>query len=329
MIGVFGDLVLDISVRTHGPLQPRSDVTGEITCRGGGSAANVAAWLASLGSQVRLAGAVGSDPLGSQLAAELDSLGIELFLVEKPGPSGMILLFVDEQGERTMVTSRGANLLFEPIDLSERFFTGLGHLHLTGYSFFGSEPLREAAAELLDRARRRGIPFSVDPASYALLAEFGRERFLRLTRGAAVLFPNLDEGRVLTGAREPEAVARELLRFYPRVVLTLGAQGCLWAAEEGLGFVPAPAVEPVDTTGAGDAFAAGFLRLLQRAWQAPAWVAPPPVGASVSGARPAGMEHLDSRCDYVRWIRKARGEDMPMDTTTTPTSRLLKGWLRN
>lgn len=292
MIGVFGDLVLDISVRTHGPLQPRSDVTGEITCRGGGSAANVAAWLASLGSQVRLAGAVGSDPLGSQLAAELDSLGIELFLVEKPGPSGMILLFVDEQGERTMVTSRGANLLFEPIDLSERFFTGLGHLHLTGYSFFGSEPLREAAAELLDRARRRGIPFSVDPASYALLAEFGRERFLRLTRGAAVLFPNLDEGRVLTGAREPEAVARELLRFYPRVVLTLGAQGCLWAAEEGLGFVPAPTVEPVDTTGAGDAFAAGFLHAFCRGegLAASARMGSATAGRCicVRGARPAG-----------------------------------------
>ncbi|HAI53033.1 MAG TPA: sugar kinase, partial [Firmicutes bacterium] len=119
-----------------------------------------------------------------------------------------------------------------------------------------------------------------------------RERFLRLTRGAAVLFPNLDEGRVLTGAREPEAVARELLRFYPRVVLTLGAQGCLWAAEEGLGFVPAPAVEPVDTTGAGDAFAAGFLHAFCRGegLAASARMGSATAGRCicVRGARPAG-----------------------------------------
>lgn len=98
MIGVFGDLTLDIAAATHGPLQPRSDVTGDISCRGGGSAANVAAWLGSLGTPVRFAGAIGRDEVGRNLAAELERLGVELYLAEKDSPTGMILVFLDTEG---------------------------------------------------------------------------------------------------------------------------------------------------------------------------------------------------------------------------------------
>lgn len=259
MIGVFGDLVLDVTVLPHGPLRPRSDVSGQISCRGGGSAANVATWLGWLGSPVRFAAAVGRDLLARNLAAELEQFGVELFLVEKPEPTGVILLFLDEQRERTMITSRGANLLLKPEDLPESFFAGLGHVHITGYSLFGSAELANTTAHILAQIKRRGLSFSVDPSSYALLEEFGPQRFLAMTAGANLVFPNLDEGRVLSGAQEPEAIVQELLRYYPRVVLTLGAMGCLWGDGKELKFTPAETVEPVDTTGAGDAFAAGFL----------------------------------------------------------------------
>lgn len=259
MIGVFGDLTLDIAAATHGPLQPRSDVTGDISCRGGGSAANVAAWLGSLGTPVRFAGAIGRDEVGRNLAAELERLGVELYLAEKDSPTGMILVFLDTEGERTMVTSRGANLLFRAEDLPDQFFAGLQHLHITGYSFFGSESLAASTAAVLGKARELGIPFSVDPSSYALLEDFGVERFLEFTQGAALVFPNLDEGRVLSGQLEPENVVRQLLQYYPRVVLTLGSQGCICGEGEAVEAVPGQKAQALDTTGAGDAFCAGFL----------------------------------------------------------------------
>ncbi len=259
MIGVFGDLILDVAVRSHGPLQIGSDVTGAISYQGGGSAANVAAWLGSLGANVRFAGAIGRDLAGNTLALELASYGVETFLTEKDDPTGTILLFLDDRGERTMVTSRGANLQVVPSDIPDEFFDGLQHMHLTGYSFFGSQELASTTITLLAKIRERDIPFSVDPSSYALLKEFGAERFLHLTAEASLIFPNLDEGMVLTGEVEPEAVAKRLSEMYPCVIMTMGSEGCLVANRGFLSHVPTKPVLAVDTTGAGDAFAAGYL----------------------------------------------------------------------
>lgn len=259
MIGVFGDLIFDIAVRAHGPLQIGSDVTGEISYQGGGSAGNVATWLGHLGSSVRFAGALGKDLAGETLKMELASYGVESFLAEKDDPTGTILLFLDDRGERTMVTSRGANLLVTPSDIPDTFFAGLSHLHLTGYSFFGSKELATTTMDLLDRTKERNIPFSVDPSSYALLAEFGPDRFLRLIEGACLILPNLDEGKVLTGEREPDAIIGKLSDIFPCVAMTLGSEGCLVAKGDRVRHLPANFVQALDTTGAGDAFAAGFL----------------------------------------------------------------------
>lgn len=259
VFGVVGDVILDITVQAHGPLQLGSDVVGKISYQGGGSAANLATWLGSLGSEVRFAGALGQDLAGQISRLELERYRVETFLAEKTEPTGTILLFLDEEGERTMVTSRGANLLLRTPDLPPEFFQGLSHLHLTAYSLFGSEELARTALEILDQARQMGFPISVDPSSYALLEEFGVERFLTATKGVSLLFPNLEEGRMLSGEGTPEAIVKVLLRHYPVVVLTLGLEGCLCGQGEELFYVPTPQVPVVDTTGAGDAFAAGFL----------------------------------------------------------------------
>lgn len=262
MIGVFGDLTLDVAVRSHGPLQIGSDVTGVISYRGGGSAANCAAWLGSFGCDVRFWCAVGQDLVGTNLVLELEEYGVEMWVTEKESPTGAILLFLDDTGERTMVTSRGANLQLRPEDLPEEFLVDLEHLHVTGYSLFGSEDLLKTTMTLLQKARQLGVQTSVDPSSYALLAEFGVERFLDITRGANLVFPNLDEGRVLTGSQDPDSIVKELQKWYDRVILTMGPQGCLCATNGELVRVATTEVEVVDTTGAGDAFAAGFLHAL-------------------------------------------------------------------
>ena len=259
MFGVFGDIILDITVHAHGPLQLGSDVVGKISYQGGGSGANFATWLGSIGSRVRFLGAVGQDLAGKVSRLELEQHGVDTFLVEKPQPTGTILLFLDERGERTMVTSRGANLLLQTEDFPPEFFRGLSHLHVTAYSLFGCEGLAETTSEIMGIAKERSLFVSLDPSSYALLEEFGVERFLTLTSGTDLVFPNLDEGRTLTGESAPEEIVKSLLRFYPLVVLTMGADGCLCGQGKELVHVPAPYVSVLDTTGAGDAFAAGFL----------------------------------------------------------------------
>lgn len=259
MIGVFGDLIVDLTVQAHGPLQLGSDVTGTISSQGGGSAANVAAWLGSLGKNVRFVGAIGVDLVGQIAQAELEQYGVACYIVQKPAPTGTILLFLDEGGERTMVTSRGANLLLEETDFPDRFFQDLRHLHFTAYSLFGSEKLAKVASGILERALEQQIPVSLDPSSYALLAEFGVQRFLKRTQGVRFLFPNLEEGRQLSGKSHPKAIVEELLTYYPVVVLTLGPAGCLCGHGQDVFSVEVAPRPVVDTTGAGDAFVAGFL----------------------------------------------------------------------
>ena len=108
--------------------------------------------------------------------------------------------------------------------------------------------------------RRAGeTPVSVDPASEEFLREVGAEAFLAWTRGAAILFPNEDEAAALTGSDKAEIQCERLAAHYPLVVLKRGAAGCLAAEGARRWRVPAPAVEAIDATGAGDAFVAAFL----------------------------------------------------------------------
>jgi sugar/nucleoside kinase (ribokinase family) len=157
-----------------------------------------------------------------------------------------------------MITDRGAGEALGPDDLPPSLFDG-GHLHLSGYAFSGGSR-REAALGALRLARGAGMSVSVDPSSVPLLKEMGPGRFLSWTRGADLCLPNLEEGEILSGERDPDRVARRLLDHYPAVVLKLGAAGAMYAGAEGERVrLPAERARVADTTGAGDALCAGFL----------------------------------------------------------------------
>jgi sugar/nucleoside kinase (ribokinase family) len=165
---------------------------------------------------------------------------------------------VDGAGERTMITDRGAGEALGPDDLPETLFAG-GHLHLSGYTLSGGSR-RETALRAPRLARGAGMTVSVDPSSVSLLDSVDPDRFLEWTRGADLLFPNLTEGEILTGERTPARIVEKLLPYYSAVVLKLGPEGALYA--DGAGNLlrePAAPVRVEDTTGAGDAFSAGFL----------------------------------------------------------------------
>ncbi|HLL97430.1 MAG TPA: sugar kinase [Rubrobacteraceae bacterium] len=256
---VVGDLIYDLLVRIDGSVAFGTDTFAPIHAVAGGSGANAAAWLASLGIKTDFVGRVGDDVLGEALAAALRGAGVTPHLARDPSlGTGKVFVLVDGAGERTMITDRGAGDALRPEDLPPALFDG-GHLHLSGYTFSGGSR-RETALEALRLAHEAGMSVSVDPSSVPLLEAVGPERFLEWTRGVDLCFPNLEEGSLLGGERDPDRVAQRMLDHYPGVVLKLGAAGALYAGTDGeRARLPAEPGRVADTTGAGDALCAGFL----------------------------------------------------------------------
>ena len=272
---IVGDVIDDILVRALEPVTDDSDTRSEIVRRPGGSAANQAAWLGHLGTPVAFVGRVAAADVARH-TRELSHHGVDARLAADPvAATGSIVIVVRDQ-QRTMFTDRGAALRLSRQDIPDVLLRSAAHLHLTGYSFF--EPaLRAQTSLLLGDARSRGLPFSVDPSSVAFLHEVAPAEFLDWTSGAVATFPNLAEARYLTGIDDPEAAAASLTAHYPVVAITLGAAGVVIAtATSAPASLPAPTVDPVDPTGGGDAFCAGFLHH---------WLA----GSDVLSAATAGM----------------------------------------
>ncbi|MEU7565054.1 PfkB family carbohydrate kinase [Streptomyces fradiae] len=257
-----GDVVTDVVARYDGPLAPGTDTAARVRILPGGSAANAACWAARSGCpDVRLLGRVGAAEADWHAAA-LRRAGVRPLLVrDVEEPNGTVVALVDGRadGERTFLTDSGAVLRLAPADWEPRLLDGVAHLHLSGYLFFAATS-RETARLAMAAARERGVPVSVDPASAGFAGQLGAARFLAAVDGADVLFPNADEAVLLTGLPEPESAAAALSRRHRVVAVTLGGRGALVArAGEVVARVPARSVRPVDTTGAGDAFAGAFL----------------------------------------------------------------------
>jgi ribokinase len=279
---VVGDLATDVVVLLEGSPAPGSDRPAAIRSRGGGAGANVAVHLARLGTPVTFAGCVGDDAAGTGLVAELAAAGVTPAVRTVAGAAtGTIVSLVEPGGQRSMLADRGANLALEPADVPVP--VPGGHLHLSGYSLFAPGP-RAAGLAALAAARAAGCTVSVDPASTGPLAAYGVRRWLADTAAATLVLPNADEARLLTGCADPVAAARALAAHHPIAVVTLGADGALWADGGRLVHRPAHPATVVDTTGAGDAFTAGLLSV---------WLAAPdgdPVAALEAGlARAAAV----------------------------------------
>ncbi|CAL9391409.1 carbohydrate kinase family protein [Streptomyces sp. NPDC101145] len=257
-----GDVVTDVVARHAKPLAPGTDTAALIRILPGGAAANAACWAARSGCpDVRLLGRVGAGEADWHEEA-LRRAGVRPLLVrDAEAATGTVVALVDGRagGERTFLTDSGAVLRLSPGDWSARLLDGVGRLHLSGYLFFAATSRATAALAMAD-ARERGVPVSVDPASTGFVGELGVDRFLDAVAGADVLFPNADEAALLTGLASPEAAAAALSRRHRLVAVTLGARGALVAeAGEVVARVRARRMRPVDTTGAGDAFAGAFL----------------------------------------------------------------------
>jgi len=256
---VVGDVMTDVIVVPEGPLVRGSDRRASIRSRPGGSGANQAVWLGSMGTRVSFAARVGAADK-PHLEAYFKGFHVDPILVaDALLPSGVLVTIVDPDGERSFLTDRGANLALSPSDMPVWLLDDTRLVLVSGYSYFAEIP-RNAVRWLAAEARTRGVAVSVDAASVGFLNEVGPGNFLEWTSGAALLFCNADEAAVLSGTGDLDAQMRALGSHYARVVIKRGALGAAVGTSGGVTLnFPAPRVEVIDTTGAGDAFAAGFL----------------------------------------------------------------------
>lgn len=246
-IGALGDLLLDVVVRLGQPLVPGDDVVADTRTGPGGQAANVAAWAASLGASAFFVGRRGDDEAGRLLTIALERYGVDV-LGPAHGRNGVVVSLVDRDGTRSMASDRGVAPELRPSDLDPNWFAGCDVLHVAGYSLL-REPIAEAALAAVGHARSRGSRIAVDLSTSTAIATHGAERFLDLieTIGPDVVFGTAAELEALGGCFP----AREW-------ILKRGAAGMTISKDGVERDFPAGRADVVDTTGAGDALAAGY-----------------------------------------------------------------------
>ena len=241
-----GDLGLDVVVRLEGEIARGADTKAQVSLSAGGQGANVAAWVAALGGEARWLGKRAADDAGRFAAAELERRGVELVgPVDAGGDGGVVVSLVDGTGERSMFPARGVATELRPDELDARWLA-CDHLHVSGYALT-ADPVAAAAARGVELARGHGARISVDLSSWSAIRDRGPERFRSLVEALRpdVVFANEEEEAVVGGPL-PGALR----------ILKRGAGGCSFDGDERA----ALSVEAVvDTTGAGDALAAGWI----------------------------------------------------------------------
>lgn len=261
---VLGDLVVDVIVAPARAIERGTDVTGSVALRQGGSASTTARWLGRLGVSTQLVCAVGRDGAGRSLVEEVRRDRVVVRAARIAGKrTGRIGVVVGVDGERSFVTDRRAALALAPGHLDSAWFAGLDLLHLPAYSLL-DEPLGTAGRWAVELARAAGARVSVDLSSSAPLLAAGRRAARELLHAVApdLLFATSAEASALLGGQGLEG----LCEVAPIVVVKRGAKGATVVTRAAVSEAPPTrfdvATAPIaaaDTTGAGDAFDAGFI----------------------------------------------------------------------
>ena len=250
MLVTVGDLVEDVLVWSEAPARHATDNPCVVRRSRGGSAANVAVFASAL-MPARFIGCVGEDPAADVLTSELAGHGVDV-RVQRRGRTGTVVVLIDSAGERTMYPDRAASADLN--EVPEDWLESAAILHVPSYCF-AAEPAAASVLRLIRHARRAGVPVSLDASSTGMIEEYGLARYLDLVESIrpAVFFANGHEARLLDVTRP---------RFAKTLTVVKNGAGPTMVTPPGgvPRAVPVPeAAAARDSTGAGDAFAAGFL----------------------------------------------------------------------
>ena len=224
----------------------------------GGSAANTIMGIAGFGGKTAYSGKMAADAIGEFFLEDMRKSGVRIGVVPGTGQSGTCVILITPDAQRTMLTNLADSSTLSPDDIDEETVSDSKYVYVEGY-LFGGEPNRSAALRAIELAKKhdKKVAFTVsDP----FLIQYHKEEFWKLIEGPVdLLFCNLDEARALTGLHDPVECAGEIHRHAENVALTLGPNGSILMHEGEAIPIEGVSVDAVDTTGAGDMYAAGIL----------------------------------------------------------------------
>lgn len=227
----------------------------------GGSAANTIHGLAQLGLAAGYIGKVGNDSFAGIFSGDMRQNRIEPILFQSTTETGRAITFITPDSERTFATFLGAATELSPDDLKHGHFEGYDLLHLEGYLVFNHALVEKSIA----LAKAAGMKISIDLASFNVV-ELNREFLLKvITESVDIVFANEEEAKALTG-KEPEEALEAISNMCEIAVVKVGSKGSMVKRHNETARVNAILAKAIDTTGAGDLYAAGFLYGLAHDW---------------------------------------------------------------
>ncbi|MBF0277899.1 MAG: adenosine kinase [SAR324 cluster bacterium] len=230
----------------------------EILHAPGGSCANSMIGLCQLGGTAAYSGKIGFDKFGKIYKEKLEAAAVESSLAEGDGPTGSSLILVPEDGSRTMNTHLGISQKFHVSDVSEALLRRSQFLYIEGY-LWDTEEQKEAILLTIAKARQYGVKISLSLSDPFCVDRHAEEFNTLLKENVDMVFCNQEEAFGLTNTNISQEALYKLGDSVETVVMTLGSKGALIFHENEMTYVDSFSVEVIDTTGGGDAFAAGFL----------------------------------------------------------------------
>ena len=252
--------MLDVTVLLNRPIVEGLETRAKISTQGGGAAANVASWLAFNKTPSYLVVRIGDDSAGQTLITELDSYGVEHSSRVIPNTNtGVVVVIVGSEGERTMFPDSGANSGLGLTDLPD--LSQFSAIYISAYSLINTQS-RAGVLDIINAIKAAGLRIILDPATVGVLMEVGVKAATEWLDLIDTIILNEEESHFLTGKDNPVDAAAKLLERVNTVVIKRGSNGALGQVRGGqLIQVEAKRTTVVNTTGAGDAFAAGFISI--------------------------------------------------------------------
>jgi len=253
-----GDVMLDVVVALQAPINYGEDTPSKITTHSGGAAGNVASWIAHTGTEASIVARVGNDSAGAAITSEFEDLGVDYSSLKKTSDAtGVVVVLVDKNAERTMFPETGANSGLVLADMPP--LVGFDAAYVSGYALLNPRS-RAGVLEMIAAIKSAGLPLFYDTVTVGAMKEVDRELIYSWLPLMDFVLPNEEEAFYLADSADIDDALSKLLELCPAVVIKRGSAGAVAQVRGGARIdIDAVKITVADTTGAGDSFAAGFI----------------------------------------------------------------------